>query len=123
MSDLISIASADGSSRDEEYDFLHKIAARLELEPMEIEGLFTSTAKHPAPQLEEDRIELFIAMLEMVASDQEIVSDELLVLRDMSLKLGLRLQAVDQSIKALEMFENGKVPTEVIRSFFALHLN
>ena len=123
MAQLIRMAQSDGGLREEEYEFLHQMAQRLEVEPMDVEKLFTSVKDYPSPQDEIQRIELFITLVEMINADNEVTSDEITLLREMGMFLGLRMQAVDQTIKAFDIYPNAKVPSEVIKSYFVLHFN
>ena len=123
MAQLIRMAQSDGGLREEEYDFLQQMAQRLEVEPMEVEKLFTSVKDYPSPQDELQRIDLFITLVEMINADNEVTPDEITLLREMGMFLGLRMQAVDQTIKAFDIYPNAKVPAEVIKSYFVLHFN
>lgn len=123
LSDLIRIASADGEHRDEEYDLLHEIARVLKVEPMEMERLFTSSERYPAPAEEPDRIRVFYYLLRMISVDTELVADEVLLLRDLSMHLGLNLQAVDQSLARAHLYRPGTVPEEEVKEIFRVHNN
>ena len=123
ISDLIAVANADLEHRDEEYDFLHVIAERMNLEPMEMEKVFTSVEKHPAPQSEAARIRSFGFLLDMAAIDGEIASDELIIIRNLGFKLGLRLQAIDQSLKYVQLMAGAPLHIEQIEEIFNVHQN
>jgi len=122
LSDLIALASADGEYRDEEYDLLQRVAEMLSVEPMEVEKLFTIHEYFRAPSEEYKRIIIFHHLLVMMNADGEINDDEVFLLKELGMKLGLSVQAMDSSIKATGLYPSGNIPPdEIIRIFQVQH--
>jgi uncharacterized tellurite resistance protein B-like protein len=123
LNQLIQLAGADGEHRDEEYDLIHKVTEQLQLEPMETEMLFIKSIDEHYPKSEVKRITVFFYLLLMVAADGEIDRDETHLLRELSLKLALPLEAVNNSIALLDVYPNGNIPSEEIIKIFQTHHN
>lgn len=123
LQDLIRIAGADGQHRDEEYDMLHVVAKRLEVEPMELEALFSETVESHLPKQEPRRIIVFYHMLMMVWVDGEFDADEEKLLRELGAGLGLPIQAIDTTIAQSRLYARGAIPMDVFLKIFTLHHN
>jgi uncharacterized tellurite resistance protein B-like protein len=123
LQELIRIASADGEHRDEEYDFLHAVAQMLEVEPMEMEALFTKSVPFKPPQQEARRIVAFVQLLRMVWSDGELDLNEEYLLRELGMKLGLAMQAVQGVIERSKTYDKGRIPDSEIIHIFQVHHN
>lgn len=123
LTQLIKIASADGHNRDEEYDMLHLVAQQLEIEPMEMEALFTSSEKFKPPKTEAKRIIIFYHLLKMVWADGELERDEIHLLKEFSLNMGLPTQAVNAIIERSQVYDRGDIPIEELIDIFQVHHN
>ena len=120
---LIRIAGADGEHRDEEYDMLHVVAQHLQVEPMDMESLFSVRVDDQPPKEESRRIVVFYHMLRMVWADGEFDPDEEVLLSELGAKLGLRLQAIDTTIMRSKIYPNGNIPESEFLQIFLLHHN
>lgn len=123
LSELIRVAGADGQHRDEEYDLLHKVTELLEVEPMDMEALFTKPTTTPFPSDEVKRITLFYHLVQMILADGEIAYDEIVLLREFTLQLGLRPQAVNEVILRLDDWVRSGIPLETFVQIFQVHHN
>lgn len=123
LSELIKVAGADGEHRDEEYDFLHAIAEHLQVEPMDMEALFTQSSDHPIPSNETDRIVIFHQLVLMVIADGEVSSDEITLLKEATLMLGLPNQAVNEVISRLHHYLDAGVDVQDFIKVFQVHHN
>jgi|GEM_PF-183927 uncharacterized tellurite resistance protein B-like protein len=123
LNQLIKIASADGEHRDEEYDMLHIVSQQLDVDPMEMEMLFTKDHEYSPPASEAQRITIFYHLLIMIWVDGELHPDELTLLEEYSMHLGLSSQAVQSVIKESMLYPNGKIPLENIIKTFQVHHN
>ncbi|MEZ4721153.1 MAG: TerB family tellurite resistance protein [Flavobacteriales bacterium] len=123
LSELIKVAGADGEHRDEEYDFLHAIAEYLQVEPMDMESLFTKSSEHPIPASEMQRIVIFHQLVLMVIADGEISNDEIAMLKEATLMLGLPNQAVNEVISRLHYYLDAGVDVEDFIKVFQVHHN
>lgn len=123
LKDLIRLASADGELCAEEYDLLHEVARKLQVEPMELEQLFIHSKEYEAPVDEDQRIDFFYLLLRMIMADKDVLHDEIFVLKELSMRLGLRVQAVDQSVDRARFYSPHTVPMEEIRGIFRIHNN
>jgi uncharacterized tellurite resistance protein B-like protein len=123
LTELIRIAGADGQHRDEEYDLLHRITELLDVEPMDMEALFTKPSETDLPKDEVHRISLFFHLVTMVLADGEISYDEIVLLRELTLKLGFRPQALDEVIKRLDDWVKFGIPEAEFIQIFQVHHN
>ncbi|MBT3647809.1 MAG: hypothetical protein HN542_06170 [Flavobacteriales bacterium] len=123
LSQLIKMASADGHHRDEEYDMLHLVAEQLEIEPMEMEALFTTQQEFIPPKTESKRIVIFYHLLKMVWADGELELDEIHLLKEYSMNMGLPIQAVNAIIERSRVYDQGNIPVQEIVDIFQVHHN
>ncbi len=123
LNQLIRIASADGEHRDEEYDMLHLVAKQLDVDPMEMEMLFTKDHEFSPPVSEAKRTSIFYYLLLMIWVDGELHNDEVLLLKEFSTHLGLSTQAVQSVLNESRLYPNGNIPISHIVKTFQVHHN
>lgn len=123
LNNLIKLAGADGEHRDEEYDLIHRVTEQLQVEPIEMEMLFTKEIDSTIPKAEAKRITVFFYLLLMVAADGEIDGDEVDLLKELGFKLALPLEAINTSIALLNVYPKGNIPANEIIRIFQIHHN
>lgn len=123
LRELIRISGADAYHPAEEYDLLHKITERFQVEPMEMEALFLSEQPLPLPKKERARIHMFYLLIEMMVVDGEIVPDECNLLRDLSMTMALPMQAVNEVLRRSELYLPGRISFDEVVEVFRIHQN
>lgn len=123
LSDLIYIANADGKIDASEYDFIHRIGARMGLEKETIDELFS----HPEPSSpifsEMERITHFHKLLMVMNVDNESHEAEVVVLRNFGLKMGIRPGAIDTILSRMNDYEDKIIPSQELISIFQSYYN
>ncbi|GAB4377660.1 MAG: hypothetical protein Kow0075_06540 [Salibacteraceae bacterium] len=123
LQDLIRIAGSDGEAPPEEFDRLHDVAQMLDVDPMDLERLFTTVEKHPLPKDESARVNLFYELLVMIAIDGEIHPDEIALLKDLTIHMGLSIEAANRAIDHAFMMLPGLPDRSVVFEVFQIHSN
>lgn len=123
ISDLIQLALADGKIMSSEYDFILRIAERMDVTKDEIDELI----KDPLPSLpivsEIERITHFHKLILLMNVDWEAHEKEVNMLRNFGLKLGIRPAAIDRILQLSQHYENKIVPSEEIIQIFQTYYN
>jgi len=123
LSDLIYIANADGKIDASEYDFIHRIGARMGLKPQEIDALFT----HPEPSSplfsEMERITHFHKLLLVMNVDKVTHEAEVVALRNFGLKMGIRPGAIDTILSRMNDYEDKIIPSQELIAIFQSYYN
>jgi len=118
ISDLIVLANADDKVTLPEYDFIMRLAIRMDIPRNEVEELF----KNPLPSQpifsEFERITHFQKMVLLMNVDRESHDKEIAAIRNFGLKMGIRPGVVDQVLIRMNEYEDKVIPaTELIRIF------
>ena len=122
LTQLIKLARADGSVREEEYNFIVQLAWYIGVKRTEVDALFEQYIESDAPRLESDRIIQFHRLVLLAKVDHEIHEKELDFLRDVGMRMGLRPLAVEQVLREMEEGENGSMdPNRLIEIFQVYH--
>ena len=123
ISDLIALAKADGKILSSEYDFILRMAERMQVSKEEVDHLI----EHPLPSLpivsEIERITHFHKLILLMNVDWEAHELEVNMLRNFGLKLGIRPAAIDRILQLSQHYENKIVPSEEIIQIFQAYYN
>lgn len=123
LSDLIYIANADGKIDSSEYDFIHRIGARMGLTTQDIDELFT----HPEPSSplfsEMERITHFHKLLMVMNVDKVTHESEVIALRNFGLKMGIRPGAIDTILMRMNEYEDKIIPSQELIAIFQSYYN
>lgn len=123
ISDLIVLAKADDKIMASEYDFILRIAARMEVSQSEVDKLI----ENPLPSLplisEIERITHFHKLVLLMNVDWEAHSKEVEVVRNFGLKLGIRPGAIDRILTRTQEYENRVIPAEELIQIFQTYYN
>ncbi|MBW2937827.1 TerB family tellurite resistance protein [Aureisphaera sp. CAU 1614] len=123
LSDLIYIANADGKIDSSEYDFIHRIGARMGLTTQDIDELFT----HPEPSSplfsEMERITHFHKLLMVMNVDKVAHESEVIALRNFGLKMGIRPGAIDTILIRMNEYEDKIIPSQELVAIFQSYYN
>ena len=123
LSDLIFIAQADGKIDDAEYDFIHRIGARMGLEVNTIENLFIQPSPSVPLFTELDRITHFHKLLLVMNVDQETHEKEVVALRNFGLRMGIHPGAIDTILIRMNDFEDKIIPSQELIAIFQTYYN
>ena len=77
LTDLIKLARADGTVREEEYNFIIQLAWFLGVKRVEVDALFEQYIESEPPPLEKDRILQFHRLILLAKVDHELHKKEL----------------------------------------------
>ncbi len=123
LSDLITLAQADGIIDSAEHDFIHRIGSRMGLDFDAIEDLF----ENPQPSVplfsEMERITHFHKLLLVMNVDRETHEKEVVALRNFGLKMGIRPGAIDQILLKMDQFEDKIIPAQELIAIFQSYYN
>ena len=122
LTELIKLARADGSVREEEYNFIVQLAWFIGVKKVEVDALFDQYIESEPPPLEKDRIIQFHRLILLAKVDHEMHEKEQHFLRDVGMRMGLRPLAVEQVLKEVVDSENGAMdPGRLIEIFQVYH--
>jgi len=123
ISDLIVLAKADDKIMASEYDFILRIASRMNVSQEEVDRLI----EDPLPSLpiisEMERITHFHKLILLMNVDWEAHQKEVEVVRNFGLKLGIRPGAIDQILLRTQQYENRVIPAEELIQIFQTYYN
>lgn len=120
---LIKMAKADETVRDEEYYFLKMMAAMMFVSEEQLEALFEEYIEFTPPPLEAARIVQFQRLVLLANVDLQVDSSELRLLHQAGHKLGLHPQAVDNVLSEMVQHERGMIPEARLMEIFKVHHN
>ncbi|MBT0608310.1 tellurite resistance TerB family protein [Aequorivita echinoideorum] len=123
LSDLIQMANADGKITSAEYDFLKKIAKRLFIPEIEMDKLFISPHPSSIPKNELERITHFYKLVLVMNVDLETHENEVQLLRNFGLKMGIRPTVIDRILIEMVKHENYIIPSETLVQIFKTYYN
>lgn len=123
ISDLICLAKADDIVDTAEYDFIHRVGARMGLDFDVIEDLFENPQSSVNLFSEMDRIIHFHKLLMVMNVDQESHEKEIIVLRNFGLKLGIHPGAIDQILLKMNQYEDKIIPSQELIAIFQSYYN
>ncbi|MEL6811077.1 MAG: TerB family tellurite resistance protein [Bacteroidota bacterium] len=123
ISDLIILAKADEKVTQEEYDFINRLAVRMQVSEAEVQELL----EHPLPSKplfsELERITHFHKLVLLMNVDRETHEKEIVVLRNFGLKMGIRPGAIDQILVKMNQYEDKVIPAQELIQIFQSYYN
>ena len=90
LSDLIVLAHADNKVTAQEYDFIHRLAQRMEVSKEAVDALFENPVPSKPIFSELERITHFHKLILVMNVDGEIHPSEVATLRNFGLRMGIR---------------------------------
>ena len=123
LTELIKLAKADQEFRKEELNFLLAIARLLKVDESQLEALFSEYIEFSPPPLEFDRILQFQRMVLLANVDLRLDSNEMKMLREGGLRLGLNADAIENVLFEMNKHEHGIVPSEKLIEIFKVYHN
>tara|TARA_B110001450_G_scaffold141514_1_gene132518 strand:+ start:844 stop:1242 length:399 start_codon:yes stop_codon:yes gene_type:complete len=123
LSQLIAFARTGTVIKNVEYDFLILIANQIGVD----KNTFDKLLKHPVPHLnlksESERIVQFHRLLLLMNVDKVIETKELENIHLLGIKMGLNLQAIEQTLKVMHQYENNNIPPKILLNIFKTYYN
>lgn len=123
LADLIKMAKSDEHLRPIEYDFIKVLALRLGIADNERERLFHEKIAYEPPKLETNRILQFQRLIMMMNIDRNQTEEEMNLIRDLGIKMGLNVKATEQVLVEMNDHENNVLPVERLVEIFQYHHN
>ena len=123
ISDLIILAKADNKITASEYDFIQRLARRMDVTAVEVDALFA----HPQPSQpifsELERITHFHKLVLVMNVDGDTDEREIAAVREFGLRMGIRPGAIDQVLKRMEDYEDKIIPSDQLIQIFQSYYN
>ena len=123
ISDFIVLAKADDKIVASEYDFILRMASRMDVTKEEVDKLM----EDPLPSLplvtELERIAHFHKLISLMNVDWEAHEKEIAVLRNFGLKMGIRPAAIDRILLRSQQHEDKVIPSEELIQIFQTYYN
>ncbi len=123
LTELIKLADADNSSREEEYLFMQWVAGSLGVSSADFNKLFDEYVEFTPPKLEVDRIVQFQRMVILANVDGEVDENEIQKIRELGMRMALNELAVDQVLAEMKEAENGILPADRLVHIFKIYHN
>ena len=117
------LANADDKVTDAEYDFIKRIAIRMELPLSELDELFENPLPSKVSFTELERITHFYKMVLLMNVDRETHAKEVIAIRDFGIKMGIRPGVMDQVLTRMEEYEDKIIPSDELIKIFQTYYN
>ncbi|WP_108868055.1 TerB family tellurite resistance protein [Aquimarina aquimarini] len=123
LSEMIQFAKADKNFKEQEYNFIVAVASQLGIEKEEVDFLMKGEVEKKSLQPESQRILQFHRLVLLMNIDQEASPLEIQAIKDMGLKMGLRLEAVDTVLEKMHEYPNKVIPPKELIAIFTTFYN
>jgi uncharacterized tellurite resistance protein B-like protein len=123
LSDLIFLARADKKVTESEYDFILRIAERMELSKADVNALFENPIPSKPQNSELQRLTHFYKLVLVMNVDRETHESEVIAIRNFGLKMGIRPGVVDQILMRMHDFEDKIIPSDELIKIFQTYYN
>lgn len=123
VSDLILLANVDMKVTGAEYDFIIQLANRLGLVKSEVDELFKNPCPSKTLTSELERISHFYKLVLLMNIDLETHEEEVSLIRNFGLKMGIRQGVIDQILLRQNDYENKIIPTDELIKIFQTYYN
>lgn len=123
LSDLIILAKADDKVTNSEYDFLIRLAERMEITKEELDFLFQNPLPSQTVFSEIERITHFHKLVLLMNVDKEIHKKEVVTLRKFGLSMGIREGVIQQVLIQMEKYDDKIIPPENLINIFKTFYN
>lgn len=123
ISDLIILAQADDVVTNSEYDFIQRIAQRMQVSSKEVDVLFKNPLPSKTDFTEIERITHFHKLVLLMNVDRETHENEVTTIRHFGLKMGIRPGAIDQVLVQMENHKDKIIPPQELIQIFQTYYN
>ena len=118
LSELIGLILSDGKVKEEEYNFLIKIAREMGISQVKVDCLFGKESTFSPPKNEFDRIVQFYRLVLLMNVDKDTNLNELDYIKDLAIRMGLNPLATNKILEIMEQYPEKKVPVDVLIGIF-----
>ena len=123
ISDLIVLALADDKITHSEYDFILRLANRMEMSQDEVEKLFVKPLPSKPIFTELERLTHFHKLVLLMNVDRETHEKEVIVIKNFGLKMGIRAEVIDQVLARMNVYEDKVIPSSELIKIFQTFYN
>ncbi len=123
ISDLIVLALADDKITQSEYDFILRLANRMEVSQEEVEKLFVKPLPSKPIFTELERLTHFHKLVLLMNVDRETHEKEIIVIKNFGLKMGIRAGVIDQVLARMNDYEDKLIPSSELIKIFQTFYN
>lgn len=123
ISDLIKLAEADGKLTHSEYDFIIRLAKRMEVSEEEVEELFNKPISTKTKFTELERITHFHKLVLLMNVDRETHKKEVIAIKNFGLKMGIRSDVINQILERMNEYEDKVIPSSELIQIFRSNYN
>ena len=123
ISDLIRLAEADGKLTHSEYDFIIRLAKRMDVSEEEVAELFKNPIQSKIRYSEMERITHFHKLVLLMNVDRETHRKEVIAIKNFGLKMGIRSDVINQILDRMNDYDDKVIPTDELIQIFRSNYN
>ena len=123
VSDLIILAKADDKVTLSEYDFIMRLAFRMDLDKKDVDQLFESPLPTKSSFSELEKITHFQKLVLLMNVDRETHDKEIVAIKNFGLQMGIREGVINQVLIKMENYEDKVIPSEELIKIFKTFYN
>ncbi len=123
ISDLIRLAEADGKLTHSEYDFILRLAKRMDVTEEEVAELFKNPIQSKTKYSELERITHFHKLVLLMNVDREAHKKEIISVKNFGLKMGIRSDVINQILDRMNDYDDKVIPTAELIQIFRSNYN
>ncbi len=123
LSDLIVLAKADDKFTQSEFDFIYRLSKRMEISEADFKYLLENPLPSQPILSELQRITHFHKLVLVMNVDREAHENEIIVLKNFGLRMGIRPAAIDQILIMMEKYEDKVIPPQELIQIFQAYYN
>jgi uncharacterized tellurite resistance protein B-like protein len=123
ISDLIQLAEADGKLTHSEYDFILRLAKRMDVSQEEVAELFNNPIHVKMNYSELERITHFHKLVLLMNVDRETHKKEVIAVKNFGLKMGIRSDVINQILERMNDYADKVIPTDELIKIFKSNYN
>ena len=120
---LVNMAKADKIFKFVEFKYLADIAEVLGISARQLDEIIDNDVMAPLPEKNLDRVRQLYRLSIMMMVDHIISKEEMILLKDYALQLGLTAEGVDEMIKKMHENKGGMLLDEDLLNIFSLESN
>jgi len=121
--DLIRLAEADGKLTHSEYDFILRLAKRMDVTVEEVADLFKNPIPSKTKYSELERITHFHKLVLLMNVDRETHRKEVIAIKNFGLKMGIRSDVINQILDRMNDYDDKVIPTAELIQIFRSNYN
>ncbi len=120
---LVKMAKADSVFKTVEHKYLVEIAQLLEVSLDQLEDIIGDNVVHILPKTHNDRIKQIYRLTVMMMIDGIVTVEEVAVLKEYAIELGLRPEAIEVMIRRMQSNKGGMLLLKDLQEIFLIEAN